>query len=241
MKKLTEIIFLMLIICTLAGCVYGTNDNTAHDPAETDREATIEIVGTDEAVVPTVESSGIGTMSPNVSAVDLTGPWHLDAYRNDLSDFSGLFEAYAEFGASMEIRSNGQLSWYIGAEGGTGTFSVDGAMLTAELTRTADESPMTTQFDILRDGDEVYLGMHWMNGIVFWTWGDDDSADLSGEDTPLFHGENVVELVNLRGDETTVYKLEDGRYMDRAGIVYIYDGADTWTDENGAEWNEIVR
>ena len=172
-------------------------------------------------------------MSPNVSAVDLTGPWHLDAYRNDLSDFSGLFEAYAEFGASMEIRSNGQLSWYIGVEGGTGTFSVDGAMLTAELTRTADESPMTTQFDILRDGDEVYLGMHWANGIVFWIWGDDDSADLSGE--------NVVELVNLRGDETTVYKLEDGRYMDRAGIVYIYDGADTWTDENGAEWNEIVR
>ena len=166
-------------------------------------------------------------MSPNVSAVDLTGPWHLDAYRNDLSDFSGLFEAYAEFGASMEIRSNGQLSWYIGAEGGTGTFSVDGAMLMAELTRTADESPMTTQFDILRDGDEVYLGMHWANGIVFWTWGDDDSADLSGEDSSLFPGENVVELVNLRGDETTVYKLEDGRYMDRAGIVYIYDGVET--------------
>ena len=240
MKKLIEIIFLTLIICTLAGCVYGNNDNTARDPAETDREATIEIVGSDEAVVPTEESTGIGTMSPNVGTVDLTGPWHLDAYRNDLSDFSGLFEAYAEFGASMEIRSNGQLSWYIGVEGGTGTFSVDGAMLTAELTRTADESPMTTQFDILRDGDEVYLGMHWMNGIVFWTWGDDDSAGLSGEDAPLFPGENVVELVNLRGDETTVYKLEDGRYMDRAGIVYIYDGADTWTDENGAAWNEIV-
>lgn len=94
--------------------------------------------------------------------------------------------------------------------------------------------------EILRDGDEVYLGMHWTNGIVFWTWGDDDSADLSGEDAPLFPGENVVELVNLRGDETTVYKLEDGRYMDRAGIVYIYDGADTWTDEDGVAWNEIV-
>ena len=241
MKKLTEIIFLTLIICPLAGCVYGTNDSTGHNPGEKDREAKIVIVGTDEAVVPTEKSAGIDTVSSNAGAVDLTGPWHLDAYRNDLSDFSGLFEAYAEFGASMEIRSNGQLSWYIGVEGGTGTFSIDGAMLTAELTRTADESPMTTQFDILRDGDEVYLGMHWTNGIVFWTWGDDDSADLSGEDAPLFPGENVVELVNLRGDETTVYKLEDGRYMDRAGIVYIYDGADTWTDENGAEWNEIVR
>ena len=49
---------------------------------------------------------------------DLTGPWHLDTYRNDLSDFSSLFAGYAEFGATMEIRSNGQISWYIGAEGG---------------------------------------------------------------------------------------------------------------------------
>ena len=100
---------------------------------------------------------------------------------------------------------------------------------------------MTTEFDILRDGDEIYLGMHADNGIVFWNWGDDGSTDLSGEDTERYPGENVVELVNLRGDKTTVYKLDDGRYMDRENKIYIYDGVETWTDENGVEWNEIVR
>ena len=53
--------------------------------------------------------------------------------------------------------------------------------------------------------------------------------------------EDVVELVNLRGDETTVYLLADGRYMDRTNAVYIFDGADTWTDESGVKWNKAVK
>lgn len=48
-------------------------------------------------------------------------------------------------------------------------------------------------------------------------------------------------LVNLRGDTTTVYKLADGRYMDRTNTVYTFDGVDTWTDESGVEWNETAQ
>ena len=177
-----------------------------------------------------------GTAEPDKDDADLTGPWHLDPGRNDLSHFSTLFECSAEFGASMEIRADGQLSWYIGAEGGEGTYSVDGSLLTAELSRSVDSSPMTTVFDILHDGDEVYLGMHWTYGIVFWSWGDDDSSNLAAQDT----GENVVHLVNLRGDETTVYQLDDGRYMDRTSTVFLFDGVETWTDESGVEWNKTI-
>ena len=39
---------------------------------------------------------------------------------------------------------------------------------------------------------------------------------------------------------TTVYKLADGRYMDRIERIFIFDGVDTWTDINGAEWNQAV-
>lgn len=52
---------------------------------------------------------------------------------------------------------------------------------------------------------------------------------------------DVEELVNQKGDETTVYLLADGRYMDRINAVYIYDGKDTWTDEAGVEWNKAVK
>lgn len=56
-----------------------------------------------------------------------------------------------------------------------------------------------------------------------------------------YPGADVVELVNLRGDETTVYKLADGTYMDRIERHFTYNGTDTWTDEDGVEWNEVVK
>ena len=267
MKRVTIITFLAVLLCALAACgstqvgstggdtntgsllgddlrgehgddFAGTAGKHAVDDAQ---EANVKIIGTDEPTSSAESGAASGSAPFQVSAAELAGPWHLDGVRNDLSNFSNLFECYAEFGARMEIRSGGQLSWYIGAEGGEGTCSVNGSLLTAELSRTVDECPMTTEFDILRDGDEIYLGMHWTNGIVFWSWGDDESANLSGNDALLSPGEDVVELVNLRGDETTVYKLDDGRYMDRTSTVFIFDGVDTWTDENGVEWNKTVR
>lgn len=54
-------------------------------------------------------------------------------------------------------------------------------------------------------------------------------------------GADVVEIVNLRGDTTTVYKLADGTYMDRIERHFSYNGTDTWTDEDGVEWNEVVK
>ena len=63
-------------------------------------------------------------------------------------------------------------------------------------------------------------------------------SSLENEDYP---GEDVVEIINLQGETTTVYKLVDGRYMDCTNTVYIYDGKDTWTDTNGVEWNREVK
>ena len=56
-----------------------------------------------------------------------------------------------------------------------------------------------------------------------------------------YPGADVVEIVNRRGDETTVYKLADGTYMDRIDRRFTYNGTDTWTDENGVEWTEAVK
>ena len=49
--------------------------------------------------------------------------------------------------------------------------------------------------------------------------------------------DDVVELVNLAGDTTTVYKLDDGRYLDRMDRFFTYDGTDTWTCVDGSIWN----
>ena len=67
----------------------------------------------------------------------------------------------------------------------------------------------------------------------------DKTEEISSE--VKYPGADVVEIVNLRGDETTVYKLADGTYMDRIERHFTYNGTDTWTDEDGVEWNEVVK
>ena len=51
----------------------------------------------------------------------------------------------------------------------------------------------------------------------------------------------AIEVVNLRGDEMTIYKLEDGTYIDSQEHPLTYNGTDAWFDENGVEWNEVVK
>ena len=74
---------------------------------------------------------------------------------------------------------------------------------------------------------------------------EEQTMDDSNSSTEKFENKDnwpdVEELVNRRGDETTVYLLADGRYMDRINAGYIYDGKDTWTDESGVEWNKAVK
>lgn len=50
--------------------------------------------------------------------------------------------------------------------------------------------------------------------------------------------DDVVELVNMAGDTTTVYKLADGRYLDRMDRFFTYDGAENWTCDDGSVWNK---
>ena len=68
---------------------------------------------------------------------------------------------------------------------------------------------------------------------------EEENSESSSENED-YPGEDVVEIVNQKGETTTVYKLADGRYMDRIERIFIFDGVDTWTDTNGAEWNQAV-
>lgn len=77
-------------------------------------------------------------------------------------------------------------------------------------------------------------GQEWNDGTA------EEESPVPEPETGIYPGADVVELVNLRGDTTTAYKLADGRYMDRIDRIFVFDGAGVWTDENGVEWNETV-
>lgn len=257
MKKSVYAILAAMLILSLSACrKIETPAAPVTEPVETSRPMEVPAEPEEPEETAAAEAG---------ESIDLTGPWHLDGEKNDLAAFSGAYPEYDELGAGMEIRSNGLLSWHIGAVGGAGTYTQDGGALAADLTSTVDEQPMEVTFRVLAEDETASLEMSYNGMTVYWAYGDNGDEPAAAEEAVTgaepeyggetvsaedsedeeiadpYPGEDVVELVNLRGDETTVYKLADGTYMDRIERVFVFDGVETWTDEEGVEWNAQIK
>lgn len=120
------------------------------------------------------EQTEIQSEATQQETVELTGPWHLDSEKNDLAAFADLFPGYGEWGAGMEIRSNGQMSWYIGAEEWHGTYTVEGEVLHAQLTFDLEQTGQLWDFRITSERE---LEMEDNGMTIYWAYGDqEDSA-----------------------------------------------------------------
>ena len=88
-----------------------------------------------------------GTQEPEaevltMTAENLVGPWHLAKDAKDNPTAIEAIPGAMEFGSSMEITSDGHISWYIGADGGTGTYSLSKNVLSADMANDFDGSSM---------------------------------------------------------------------------------------------------
>ena len=175
--------------------------------------------------------------SVTLTADDLVGPWHLAEDEKDNSTAIEALPGAMEFGNSMEITSDGHISWYIGTDGGTGTYSLSGDILSADMTNDFDQSSMKMELTAEKTDDGTFLYTEYKGLLLCWSQGEGETGKGGDDEAESgYPGADVVELVNLRGDTTTVYKLADGTYMDRIERRFTYNGTDTWTDEDGVEW-----
>ena len=153
MKRIT-ILFLTAMLCLcLTAC--------AREPEPVDSPQESQSVQTEE--------------EPVQQNIELIGPWHLDSEKNDLDAFADsldLFPGYGEWGASMEIRSNGQMGWYIGAEGWYGTYTLEDDVVYAELTSESEQCTKPWDFRIIEEGETAMLEMDYEDMTIYWTYGD---------------------------------------------------------------------
>ena len=113
------------------------------------------------------------------------------------------------------------------------------------LVNDMDQKDMVIDFRIFVENEKAVLEMDYQDMIIYWVYGSQEDAPAIGsddnQDDAAYPGADVVKIVNLRGDETTIYKLADGTYMDRMERRFTYNGTDIWTDENGVECNEAAK
>ena len=162
------------ILCLLlAACTRAPEKGTPEiqtDPGKASREV-LQQSG---------HSSHSGTTTkPEAAAqqtVELVGPWHLDSEKNDLAGFPDRFPGYAEWGASMQLLSSGEMNWYIGAEGWHGTYETDNKTIHAQLDSDLEQVTLPWDFRIVTDSEPAMLEMDYEEMTVYWIYGNQEDA-----------------------------------------------------------------
>lgn len=177
MKKLTALLLALILCLGLAACSRKTEfvpDAQEYQPPSASQEETEETNPQSANTAATEESIQLN--------YELIGPWHLDGSKNDLDAFANsleLFPGYGEWGASMEIRGNGEMSWYIGAESWHGTYSVEANTLHAFLTSDLEQTQQNWDMRITSDNGSTGLEMAYQDMTIYWVYGDQEDTGLA--------------------------------------------------------------
>ena len=167
MKRIIVLFLAVMLTLSLAAC--------GKEPvSEQQNDSSVQSGNTAESSEETVKS------------IELVGSWHLDEERNDLAGFADsidLFPGYGEWGAGMEIGSDGQMSWYIGAESWHGTYTVEDGIIKAQLTSDLDQTAQLWEIDITAEEETTVLKMTYHDLAIYWVYGEQaDSAAGAGND-----------------------------------------------------------
>ena len=177
MKKPTALLLALILCLGLAACSRKTEFVPDAQDYQTPSASQEETEETNPQSANTA-----ATEEPIQLNYELIGPWHLDGSKNDMDAFANsleLFPGYGEWGASMEIRGNGEMSWYIGAESWHGTYSVEANTLHAFLTSDLEQTQQNWDMRITSDNGSTGLEMAYRNMTIYWVYGDQEETGLA--------------------------------------------------------------
>ena len=179
MKRLTALLLAMILCFSLEACSMKTEPVPSSQETHTQATAQEATEDTESSNTVAPEETTDAMEEPTQLNLELIGPWHLDQSKNDLASFADsldLFPGYGEWGASMEIRGNGEMNWYIGAEGWHGTYSVEKNTLHAKLTSDLEQSPQNWDLRITSENGTTGLEMDYQDMTIYWVYGDQEET-----------------------------------------------------------------
>ena len=185
------------------------------------------------------EASEVTVENPVPQDIELVGPWHLDSEKNDLAAFADsldLFPGYGEWGASMEIRSNGQMSWYIGAESWHGTYTAEDGVIHAQLTSDLEQATRNWEFRITAEEEAAILEMDYQDMTIYWAYGDREDIPAMGLPSSVYVDRQGTDEVFSRlsiaqSDRGYVVEMEIYRLGYFSGTAVESDGMLVYTDD----------
>ena len=186
MKKIIALLLTLIFSLGLGACNRSAAEAANTQPIQTEPTTQKVTESTEGSSIPAPKETTEAVEAPIQLNYELIGPWHLDQNKNDLAAFADsleLFPGYGEWGASMEICGNGEMSWYIGAEGWHGTYYAEGNTLHAFLTSDLEQSPKNWAYRLTSENGTPCLEMDYKDRTIYWVYGDQEDAS-SGNTLP---------------------------------------------------------
>ena len=239
MKRITALLLTTILCLYLTSCSKKPEQSERAQEAQTEERHTStepeEMRQEDDSPIHSGSAATKPEESPQQS-VEVVGPWHLDGEKNDLAAFSDRFPGYAEWGASMEIRSDGLMSWYIGAEGWHGDYVRDQETLHAELGSDLEQLVLPWDFRIVTEKETAMLEMGYEDMTVYWTYGDQEDIPPMGGNTKVYVDRQGTDdiyssLFITQDDNDYVIEMEIFRLGYFRGTAVKTQGMLFYTDE----------
>lgn len=171
--------FVMLLAASMCMCFAACGKGPDKEQSQPEVQTT-ESAETVQTEIQTTE----GTDAVRTEKTEVVGKWHLDSEKNDLAAFAdSLFTGYGEWGASLDIQSDGKMNWFIGIESWSGTYTVEEKVIHADLISDSDKSQQTMDFRIVTENDEAMLEMDYKDMTIYWAFGaqEDPANGADGE------------------------------------------------------------
>ncbi|MGM9603206.1 MAG: hypothetical protein ACI3W5_16670 [Faecousia sp.] len=187
MKRTTALLLAAILCLCLAACSKAPE---SEEGSQLSQMETTNQQGSEQIQPESGKEDPEETMeNPVQQDIELVGPWHLDNEKNDLAAFADsldLFPGYGEWGASMEIRSDGQMSWYIGAEGWHGTYTMEDGAIHAQLVSDLEQSAQLWDFRITEEKGAAELEMDYQDMTIYWAYGDREDTPAMGVSSKVY-------------------------------------------------------
>ncbi|MGN0266960.1 MAG: hypothetical protein ACI4D7_04715 [Lachnospiraceae bacterium] len=188
MKKYFVMLLAASMCMCFAACGKGPDKEQSQPEIQTTERTetvqsevqTAESAETVQLEIQTTESSD----AVRTEKAEVVGKWHLDSEKNDLVSFEdSLFTGYGEWGASMDIQSDGKMDGFIGIESWYGTYTVEDEVIHADLTFDSGKSQQTKDFRIVTENDTTILEMDYKDMAIYWAFGaqEDPANGADGE------------------------------------------------------------
>ena len=238
MKRMAALLLAAMLPLCLTACRKAPEQSTQEiHPEATDAGGSEEMRQQSGSSAPSGNTAETSE-EPVQQSIELAGPWHLDSEKNDLAAFADsldLFPGYGEWGAGMEIRSDGQMSWYIGAEGWHGTYTVEDGAVHAQLTSDLEQTSQLWSFRITTENETAELEMDYADMTIYWAYGDREDVpaigvtpevyvDRQGTDT-VYSSLSIAQNDNDYVIEMEIYRLGYfcGTAVKRQEMLYYTD------------------